>query len=636
MTPPSEHLANPSSPAVSIPPIPPIPPGSRKHASTFSIDTKTSVRTSRSRQEYMDSLEMPTREMVERINNVQEQKEEEGIRRRLSVDKPDLNDEEKARAARLIQRNYRGHRERRMINGMSLDPSSRWLEAIKEARYRNLLQPRPRNSMDGNENDMESLPGSLPTRGSWGHQRHGSAAKQNWRKVGLVARRAGGDEDPDSDEESTSEENLPADEREARRKRRAEQKLERQRAAKIMDLQYFLEMVDLKHRYGSNLRTYHQEWKKADTKENFFYWLDYGEGRFIDCQGCSRERLEKEQVRYLSREERLNYLVKINKDGRLCWAKNGTLIDTTVRYKDSIHGIVPTEDSTPAYAPAVEDSAYWDERSSSDGSSTSDSDSDDQSIAANKYTTPEFDNARGIKKIRHVSATTIFNKMLRGSVTKNTWIFVADTSFRLYVGIKQSGTFQHSSFLHGARISAAGSIKIKNGRLSKLSPLSGHYRPPVSNFRAFVNSLKVEGVDMSHVSISRSFAVLVGLEAYVKTRRRGKKLLKKFSYHREKLLSPAELAKREEEEQDKSESAARERKVLEMKQQAEKEEKREHSVINTKLLDKLHITPKISGHGGGDSERCNEKMEKAERNCAIQTPGTGPENAIAPEGTRNI
>lgn len=482
MTPLSELPANPSYPAaavVSSPRIPPIPPDRRKHASTVSVDTKTSVRTARSRQEYMDSLEVPTREMVERINDVQEQKEEESMRRRMAVDDVDLNDPEKVRAAGLIQRNYRGHRERRMLNGMSLDPSSRWVEAIKEAQYRNLLQPRPRNSIDGNENTVESPTGSVPSRGSWGHQRHGSAAKQNWKKVGLIARRAGGDEDPDSDEESTSEENLPDDEREARRKRRMEQRLERQRAAKIMDLQYFLEMVDLKHRYGSNLRTYHQEWKKADTNENFFYWLDHGEGRLIDCQGCSRERLEKERVRYLSREERLNYLVKINKDGRLCWAKNGMLIDTTVKYKDSIHGIVPTEDSTPAYAPApVEDGGYSDGHSSSDASSTSDSDSESQDRAANKYITPEFDNARGLKKIRHVSAATIFNKMLRGSVTKNTWIFVADTSFRLYVGIKQSGAFQHSSFLHGARISAAGSIKIKNGRLTKLSPLSGHYRPP--------------------------------------------------------------------------------------------------------------------------------------------------------------
>jgi len=132
---------------------------------------------------------------------------------------------------------------------------------------------------------------------------------------------------------------------------------------------------------------------------------------------------------------------------------------------------------------------------------------------------------------------------------------VADTSFRLYVGIKQSGAFQHSSFLHGSRISAAGLIKIKDGRLSKLSPLSGHYRPPVSNFRAFVHSMKDAGVDMSHVSISRSYAVLVGLEAYVKTRRRGKNLVKKLIHSRDKLLSPDEVAKREELERDKTESA---------------------------------------------------------------------------------
>src|SRR5271156_2772598 len=116
-------------------------------------------------------------------------------------------------------------------------------------------------------------------------------------------------------------------------------------------------MVDLKHRYGSNLRTYHEEWKKSDTHENFFYWLDYGEGRFIDCQGCPREQLDREQVRYLSKEERLDYLVKIDKEGRLCWAKNNARIDTTEKFKDSIHGIVPDTDDTPAYAPIKEEAA---------------------------------------------------------------------------------------------------------------------------------------------------------------------------------------------------------------------------------------------------------------------------------------
>lgn len=46
-----------------------------------------------------------------------------------------------------------------------------------------------------------------------------------------------------------------------------------------------------------------------------------------------------------------------------------------------------------------------------------------------------------------------------------------DASFRLYIGYKQSGAFQHSSFLHGARILAAGQIKVKRGQLRRLSPL---------------------------------------------------------------------------------------------------------------------------------------------------------------------
>ena len=59
-----------------------------------------------------------------------------------------------------------------------------------------------------------------------------------------------------------------------------------------------------------------------------------------------------------------------------------------------------------------------------------------------------------------------------------------------------------------------------DGRLSNLSPLSGHYRPPAANFRAFVKSLKEAGVDMGRVSVSKSYAVLVGLEAYMKVKKK--------------------------------------------------------------------------------------------------------------------
>jgi len=390
-------------------------------------------------------------------------------------------------------------------------------------------------------------------------------------------------------------------------------------------------MVDLKHRYGANLRTYHEEWKKSATHENFFYWLDEGEGRLLDVAGCPRERLDRERVRYLSREERLNYLAKIDKEGRLVWAKNGARIDTTEKYKDSIHGIVPDNDPTPPYTEPDAEAAtgLQDQESSVDetsDSSTADGHSNPESARAKKYATPELES---MKKVKHVSAVTIFNMLLRSSVKRNTWIFVADTNFRLYVGIKQSGAFQHSSFLHGSRIAAAGLIKIKDGLLDKLSPLSGHYRPNTSQFKAFLRSLKEAGADMSHVSISRSYALLIGLEAYVRTKRRGKKIVKALLHCRDKLLTHDELKKREEEELDRSETVGRERRLEDIQQD---EDAAEENKANIKLLHKLHIRSTTPKHAvnGTTKEAIGEKPEEED----VIAPGKGPENAIPPQGTR--
>lgn len=140
----------------------------------------------------------------------------------------------------------------------------------------------------------------------------------------------------------------------------------RRKTAKMMDLQYFLEMVDQKHRYGSNLRKYHAYWKTQDTTQSYFYWLDEGEGKNLDLPECSRARLDKEQVRYLSREERLNYLVKINDDGLLIWAKNGELVWTKDElFKDSVNGIVPIDDSSPKWKYNVHPPGQSDSDSSS-------------------------------------------------------------------------------------------------------------------------------------------------------------------------------------------------------------------------------------------------------------------------------
>jgi hypothetical protein len=505
------------------------------------------------------------------------------------------------RAAKVIQRTYRGYRLRREMDGLKLNASTRWISAIQEARFREATKPRARiDYPNGNGcEDAESIRRSGEEDSAIANAAvpaHNQAARDKWRRAAIIAQRAGHD-DTDSDVSSISSDETgdSPEKRAERHKAREEAIAKRKEKAMMMGLQYFLEMVDQKHRYGSNLRVYHEEWMRRETHENFFYWLDYGEGRFVDMAGCPRDRLDRELVRYLSREERQYYLATIDEEGRLCWAKDGTRISTTEDYRDSIRGIVPIDDPTPPWSVPEDRPQTPDDEINSGDSSRSESSLENAREAdrAAKYATPEFDGARPHRKIVNVSAATIFDKLLRKTVRKNTWIFVADTSFRLYIGIKASGAFQHSSFLAGSRISAAGLIKIKDGRLASLSPLSGHYRPPASSFRAFIRGLKEGGVDVSHVSVSKSYAVLVGLETYMRTRKKGRKMVEKLTAKKERIVAPEEVAKREEEERDKSESAAREREVLEEEarraeeQQRREEEERRAAATRARVSEKM-------------------------------------------------
>lgn len=198
----------------------------------------------------------------------------------------------------------------------------------------------------------------------------------------------------------------------------------------------------------------------------------------------------------------------------------------------------------------------------------------------------------------------------------------ADTSFRLYIGIKQSGAFQHSSFLHGARISAAGLIRIKDGQLRRLSPLSGHYRPPTKNFRAFVHNLQDNGVDMSRVSISRSYAVLVGLEAYVKTRRKVKHSVAAVKDAETKIIHPDAYAQKREAQKDTSKSAQRERQLLAHQAELSDAAKKDRSW-------KRRIWAKVTR--GGEKEA----MQKGQRKKVLSRSGQDVESAIPPHGTRD-
>lgn len=392
--------------------------------------------------------------------------------------------------------------------------------------------------------------------------------RQRWKRAVAIAHRAGSDDFSESEIEGDTEE-----ERAASREAKEKEKRRREKYAKTMGLDYFLEMVDHKHRYGSNLRRYHREWKQSQTHENFFYWLDHGEGKNLDLPDRPRSRLDTELVRYLSREERQKYLVHIDDMGRFVFSKNGIPVTTAPEFKDSINGIVHFDDPTPTWRevttgvkeqPAPPSDSDSDAASLSSMSSIGTGKQEDSS----KYTNNELHDARGLAKLNHINANSLMNHLLRKTTKKNTWIFVADTNMRLYVGIKQSGAFQHSSFLHGARVAAAGLIKIKRGQLRKLSPLSGHYAPPVRNFREFVRNLKEAGADMSRCSISRSYAVILGLEGYIRTKDSAKKAERGVR----EFVNPDEKRRREQVEFDASASAAREREVLRQERERRKSE----------------------------------------------------------------
>ncbi|KAL7787847.1 IQ calmodulin-binding motif protein [Trichoderma ceciliae] len=564
--------------------------------SSFTTLTSSSAKS----QQYMNSLVPPSRDQFERIAHAQEVKEEE-IRQRVKKQKHMSNQDsrqslqsnrgdERSDAACVIQKTFRGYRARREMNGYTLDPSTRWITAIREAQFRETTRPRGR-SFIGASQDTLPLGDTADL--------HSSTARSKWKKLGMIALRAGhDDEEEESDSDSSSESrSLSPQEKEEVRRLRGEANARRRKTALTLGLQYWLEIVDQKHRYGTNLRMYHEEWRKADTNENFFYWLDYGEGRYISLDTCPRERLERDRVRYLSREERRYYLAIVDDQGRLCWAKNGEPIDTTDKYRDSIYGIVPVDDPAPPYRSTMEHpNPYADSASALIASaSTSYADSNHEQHRADRDINP-VPGQRDVKRVKQFSATTTLNKLLRKSVRDGTWIFVADTSFRLYIGIKQAGAFQHSSFLQGARISAGGLIGIKEGKLSFLSPLSGHYRPPTSNFRAFVRSLKAEGVDVGHVPMSKAYAVLVGLETYTKTRRVGKDLMHKMIHRKNKVIHPKETKKKEEEEIDTSKSAQKERQILAgEKQQAEVEKRAHVEETAVKAMEKLHLVPTAAG-----------------------------------------
>jgi hypothetical protein len=143
--------------------------------------------------------------------------------------------------------------------------------------------------------------------------------------------------------------------------------------------------------------------------------------------------------------------------------------------------------------------------------------------------------------------------------------------------------------------------------------------------------MQENGVDMSRVSISRSYAVLVGLEAYVKTRRKFKHGVGHAKDAETKVIHPEEHKRKVEEQKDKSKSAEKERQILAQNAEKEEAEKKDQSW--------RHRMWRRISRGGSETDgltpKQREDAKESKRRKWLSKSGQDVESAIPPNGTRD-
>ncbi|EST07659.1 hypothetical protein PSEUBRA_002752 [Kalmanozyma brasiliensis GHG001] len=408
---------------------------------------------------------------------------------------------------------------------------------------------------------------------------------------------------------------------------------------KRMEDQNWLEMLDPKHRYGSNLKHYHRYWNlKADTKQNFLQWLDEGDGKDLSLEECPRSKLEAERISYLTADQRRNYMTYIDNDqdadvpaqtqledlrarlkphggkGRLRWCRTGQLVSTSkydhgdlgkgrgvaLRQSQEWQDAIATGD----VCEVVRDDKIKYRRTNSTGSSdsfTSDSSSSDEELPSEASPTPETvsavagtsrsrppkahpDEKQQTRKEKLLEKANLGPKYLikqklglyasadRQQIVKgdseakedqeaeakesasrpdalirrrkaDTWIFVTDLSYNLYIGIKQRGRFQHSSLLAGSLVTVAGVLKIKDGVIVSIYPWSGHYRSSSQHFEEFIRRLQERGLDTSQINVTKAKYVMEVVNRYGMYRKKKDRKIKDVKDWLHEAWHPQEASK---------------------------------------------------------------------------------------------
>lgn len=242
----------------------------------------------------------------------------------------------------------------------------------------------------------------------------------------------------------------------------------------LLRKEHWLEVVDVKHRYGSNLTPYHEHWLQSPSTQSFFFWLDHGEGKDLNLPNACRKQLDGQRLRYCTKEERKKFAVQIGDDHLLRFQHNQVLVHTL---------------SSDEEQQIDQDFASW-------------KDAETKALALGRGPKPDKDTMS--------EAELQERKTAKKRRNTNKWIYVTSADRKqLYIAPKVKGEFQHSSFLSGGSVGSAGAVMVNQGRIIKLAPMSGHYQPNIEQFIAFLNQLTEQGVDVSNALLLNPFPVEV-------------------------------------------------------------------------------------------------------------------------------
>ena len=98
-----------------------------------------------------------------------------------------------------------------------------------------------------------------------------------------------------------------------------------------------------------------------------------------------------------------------------------------------------------------------------------------------------------------VSDGSLLSSTRLGDVAGWSFIFVISPEKVLYAGETRKDKFHHSSFLAGGPVLGAGEIRVHEGRLERVTNVSGHYRPDLKRHFNTLLFLAQRGVDLSRV-----------------------------------------------------------------------------------------------------------------------------------------